>query len=66
MRFTADEAIELRGTQEAIRLTVSSVNRICDQHSADPKEFFDEQYPNRLPSQVIMADAGDLFVWLGY
>lgn len=65
-RFTAEEALDLRGTPDAIRLSLASVNRICDQHSADPKEFFDDHYPNRLPSQVISPDAGDLFAWLGY
>ena len=58
--FTADEAIEVAGTEDAIMLTASKAKKICDNHGIDWNDWVEEygETPN--------VDAGLLFTWLGY
>lgn len=64
-KFTSEEALELRGTPDAIRLSLASVRRICEEHDAEEAEFY-EDFPAATDNRDYPVDAGDLFAWLGY
>jgi hypothetical protein len=57
MRFTADEAFELAGTEDAITLTPQAAARICSDHGVWLSDYSDGagEY-----------DAAELLGWLGY
>jgi hypothetical protein len=66
MRFSSEEAFELRGTQDAIILDWPAARRILDQHGADVAEFYADHCSEDKPLATLRIDAGDLLGWLGY
>ena len=61
MRFTADDAFDVRGTDEAIMLDVEDATRILTDHYSKIEEFYE------FHGQAIeIIDAGDLLAFLGY
>ena len=63
--FTAEEALEFQGTEDAEMIAWDRVEDICKDHDADLHDFINEQYGSPKQSPV-MVDAGDLLAWLGY
>ncbi|MBB4000149.1 hypothetical protein [Aureimonas pseudogalii] len=61
MRFTADDAFELRGTEDAIILDLPAAQRIMDLHDATIGEFY--EFTGK---EIDAIDAGDLLAFLGY
>jgi hypothetical protein len=61
--FTASDALEFQGTEDAEMITWKCVQRICVEHGADCIDFLNDECHNELPD---MTDAGDLLAWLGY
>ena len=61
--FTAEEALEFQGTEDAEMIDWGHVGRICEEHGADLAEFVKDQIGGGMPGLV---DAGDLLAWLGY
>ncbi len=62
MRFTADDAFELRGTDDAIILDQRAALKILAGHDADLAEFA-EDFP---AASLDAIDAGDILAFLGY
>jgi len=66
-RFTADEALDLRYSDEAIMLDFVSGAKICENHDTYVREFIRDTYPNKgWNAEEEFINAGDLFAWLGY
>ena len=61
MRFTADDAFELRGTEDAIILCPDAAQAILDKHDATLGEFY--EFTGK---EIEAIDAGDLLAFLGY
>lgn len=61
MRFTADDAFDVRGTENAIMLGVEDATLILDEHTASLDEFY--EFHGRSIDKI---DAGDLLAFLGY
>ena len=70
--FTADEAIEVSGTDEAEIISFSVASRIADEHGADIHDYLNEQIFTLDPAKQNATkdndgiDAGNLLIWLGY
>lgn len=61
MRFTADDAFDVRGTDDAIMLDVEDATRILHEHYAKIEEFYEFH-----GKEIEVIDAGDLLAFLGY
>ncbi|WP_027684314.1 hypothetical protein [Rhizobium leguminosarum] len=59
-RFTAEQAIELEGSEDAIILSEADARRVCAQHDAEFDDWLSEG------GEIEGIDAGRLFNWLGY
>jgi hypothetical protein len=62
--FTAEEALEFRGTEEAELIPWRLVQYICEDHGASVESFIEECVALDCTSPT--CDAGDLLAWLGY
>ena len=63
--FTAEEALEFQGTEDAELITWKCTYRILREHGwEDEFDFSNDTY--RHQQRPAMVDAGDLFAWLGY
>jgi hypothetical protein len=62
MRFTAEEALDFQGTDDAIFLDDAAATAICEEHDASFQDFLTEA--NHFAGG--QYDAGDLLAWLGY
>jgi hypothetical protein len=60
-RFTADEAFDFRGTEDAIIIDNAAAAKICRDHSTTLNAFIDDE-----GDKEGRIDAGDLLAWLGY
>lgn len=61
--FTAQEALDAQGTEDAEMINWRTVTHICAEHGLDYMDFAMELWPDKRPDAV---GAGDLFAWLGY
>lgn len=62
-RFTADEALELEGTEDAIMVDYVAASRICRDHGVTLSEYLADLDDHTPKSHY---DAGHLLGWLGY
>ncbi|WP_062213240.1 hypothetical protein [Aureimonas sp. AU12] len=61
MRFTADDAFDVRGTDDAIILGPVAATAILAQHDATLVDFYEFT-----GADIDAIDAGDLLAFLGY
>lgn len=62
-KFTADEAFDLQGTSEAIKIEFAAADRMCRNHGSDIFEYHADKFMSGAPE---LYDAADLLGWLGY
>jgi hypothetical protein len=66
MKFTAEQALEFYGTDEAILINASTVEAIITEHGVRSDEYWEAahaEYGGSIPKEI---DAGHLFEWLNY
>lgn len=63
--FTAEQALDAQGTEDAEMITWRRASQICHEHGACMSDFGLE-YGVSYNSADDMVDAGDLLAWLGY
>jgi len=66
MRFTADEAFELQGTEDAIMINWLTAKTMILSHHANPTEFWEECVSSDIRLSEFSIDAAEVLGWLGY
>ena len=59
--FTADYAIDVTNTEDAVILTFAAASVIVEEHGLSINDYLKETGDN-----ASKIDAGELFIWLGY
>ena len=59
--FTAEDAIEVSGTEDAEILSFATALRIVEDHSLSIDDYLQDT-----GADENHIDAGELFIWLGY
>lgn len=59
--FTAEDAIDVANTEDAVLISYTAALRIVEDHSLLIDDYLKETGDN--PNSI---DAGELFMWLGY